>query len=217
MAKKDRGTSESKSRGQNRTERSEGLLSRLGLAGSNDPDAAEKPMKATDMLKKDHRKVEELFSEYEDQASRARKKEIVDQISRELDIHAQLEEKIFYQSIKSAKEEDPKKIVRESFEEHKIVKTLIAELAGMNPSDAQYDAKVTVLKESVQHHVKEEEGELFPAAEKEFSDEQLQRLGEEMADYKEELREREERSVRPRARRSSSRSGGRQRQRPAEA
>ena len=211
MAKKDRGTSESS----NRTERSEGLLSKLGLGGGEE---SEKPMKATDMLKKDHRKVEALFSEYEEQErSAARKKEIVDQISQELDIHAQLEEKVFYQSMKNAKDADPKKIVRESFEEHKIVKTLLAELSRMSSSDDQYDAKVTVLKESVQHHVKEEEGELFPAAEKEFSDEHLRRLGEEMTDLKEELQESFERPPRRRARKSSSRPSGRPRQRPAEA
>ena len=84
-------------------------------------------------------------------------------------------------------EKDPKKVVRESFEEHKIVKTLLAELAEMEPRDEQYDAKVTVLQESVEHHADEEERELFPAAEKLFDEEKLDELGRRMAAMKQEL------------------------------
>ena len=169
MAKKDRATKQTVEAGSR-----PGLLSKLGISFSG---SEGKGMKATDLLKQDHKRVKELFSEYENVESRsARRKEIVDEISRELEIHAQLEEKIFYQSFKGARDEEPKKIVRESFEEHKIVKTLLSELAAMTPSDEQYDAKVTVLKESVEHHVREEEGELFPAAEKKFSDEELERI-----------------------------------------
>ena len=210
MAKKERANTNSKSR-----EKSGGLLEKIGLTRGDEGERAEK---ATDLLKRDHRKVEALFGEYENlEGSRPRRKEIVDELSRELDIHAQIEEKIFYQSMKNARGEEPKKIVRESFEEHKIVKTLLAELSRMNPSEPQYDAKVTVLKESVQHHVKEEEGELFPAAEKNFSDEQLRNMGNEMLDFKEELQESYEVTPRPRKRGSASGSRGKQRQPPAEA
>jgi hemerythrin-like domain-containing protein len=146
-------------------------------------------MKATEMLREDHERVRALFQEYEAAGEEAydTKKRIVQQLSMELDIHAKIEEEIFYQAFRTAQEEEPKKVVRESFEEHKIVKTLLGELAEMRPRDAQYDAKVTVLKEGVEHHADEEERELFPAAEELFGDEGLERLGAEMEDRKEEL------------------------------
>ena len=143
----------------------------------------------TDMLREDHDKVRALFKEYEGAGERAsqQKKKLVAQITRELEVHAAIEEKIFYQAFREVQEKDPKKVVRESFEEHKIVKTLLAELAEMEPRDEQYDAKVTVLQESVEHHADEEERELFPAAEKLFDEEKLDELGRRMAAMKQEL------------------------------
>jgi hemerythrin superfamily protein len=143
-----------------------------------------------EMLKQGHEKVRSLFKQYEDsEGGVRRRKEIVDEISTELEIHAQIEEKIFYQAFREVSEKEPKKLVRESFEEHKIVKTLLAELAGMKPKDEQFDAKVTVLKEAVEHHAEEEEDDLFPAAKKLFDDRRLRELGAEMLDMKEELQE----------------------------
>jgi hemerythrin superfamily protein len=143
----------------------------------------------TDMLREDHDKVRALFKEYEDAGERPsqQKKKLVTQITRELEVHAAIEEKIFYQAFREVQEKDPKKVVRESFEEHKIVKTLLAELAEMQPRDEQYDAKVTVLQESVEHHADEEERELFPAAEKLFDEEKLDELARRMAAMKREL------------------------------
>ena len=143
----------------------------------------------TDMLREDHDKVRALFKEYESAGERAsqQKKKLVAQITRELEVHAAIEEKIFYQAFREVQEKDPKKVVRESFEEHKIVKTLLAELAGMEPRDEQYDAKVTVLQESVEHHADEEERELFPAAEKLFDEEKLDELARRMTAMKRQL------------------------------
>ena len=165
-----------------------GLLSKIGSVFSGS-DEESKGMKATDMLREDHERVRALFKRYEaaGEEGYAEKKEIVQQLSMELDIHAKIEEEIFYQAFRTASEEEPKKIVRESFEEHKIVKTLLGELAEMRPQDDQYDAKVTVLQEGVEHHADEEERELFPAAEDLFGAERLERLGAEMEDRKEEL------------------------------
>jgi hemerythrin superfamily protein len=95
-----------------------------------------------------------------------------------------------HRAFREVSEKEPKKLVRESFEEHKIVKTLLAELAGMKPKDEQFDAKVTVLKEAVEHHAEEEEDELFPAAKKLFPDRRLRELGAEMLDIKDDLQER---------------------------
>jgi hypothetical protein len=168
---------------------SKGVLERI-VEVFRSEDEGEQKISATKLLKKDHDTVRDLFKQYEDAGERAyqTKKQIVERISDELDIHAQIEEKIFYQAFRNVPEKEPKKLVRESFEEHLIVKRLIAELAEMGPQDAQFDAKVTVLKESVEHHAGEEERELFPDAQKLFSDERLEELGAEMQGMKQKLK-----------------------------
>jgi hemerythrin superfamily protein len=182
-----------------RTEKpSEGFVSKLiRVATGQDEERETETTDPIDMLTKDHDKVRALFKEFEDTGSNAKatRQRIVEQVSKELEIHAQIEEKIFYQAFRPVPEEkdsktDPKKIVRESFEEHKIVKTLIAELAGMTPDDPQFEAKVTVLKENVEHHADEEEDDLFPAAKKLFDDEKLADLGRRMAAMKADLQKR---------------------------
>ncbi|MEO8430578.1 MAG: hemerythrin domain-containing protein [Acidobacteriota bacterium] len=172
------------------TEQNESLIARvIRVATGHDPREEKNSTRATDMLRDDHRKVRQLFREFKDAGERehASRKKIVDQITRELDAHAQIEEKIFYQAFRDVSEEEPKKVVRESFEEHKIVKTLLAELAPMKASDEQFEAKVTVLKENVEHHAEEEEDELFPAAEKLFGDEKLEDLGQRMKALKDRI------------------------------
>jgi len=165
------------------------ILARVGelIAGDGEPQA-DRDEKATTMLKEDHDRVRDLFKRYDDLGERAHveKGRIAAEVSRELDVHAQLEEKIFYPACMKG-EKDAEKIVRESFEEHKIVKTLLAEIDRLSPSDEQFDAKMTVLKENVEHHAKEEEDDLFPEAEDLLGDDQLRRLGGEMKDLKEEI------------------------------
>jgi hemerythrin superfamily protein len=167
------------------------LLSRVIPVSTGDEEEADLgSADAVEMLEKDHEKVRALFKKYEAAPERSEeRKEIVAQISMELDIHAQVEETIFYPAFREAAEKEPLKIVRESFEEHKIVKTLLRELGPMRGQDPQFEAKVTVLKENVEHHVEEEEDDLFPAAQKLFGDERLAELGAEMMDLKEELME----------------------------
>jgi hemerythrin-like domain-containing protein len=200
--------------GESEGEKKEGLLAKIGSVFSSGSEEESRGMKATEMLREDHERVRSLFKEYEAAGEEAyeTKKRIVQQIAMELDVHAKLEEEIFYQAFRAAQEEQPKKVVRESFEEHKIVKTLLGELAGMRPQDAQYDAKVTVLMEGVEHHADEEERELFPAAEDIFGDEGLERLGAEMEDRKEELMRELEGAAPGRA--SKSRGGTSSRRRP---
>ena len=169
---------------------SPGILSRLGamIKGDEGPqkDDDEGPVKATDLLKKDHDKVRDLFKRY-DEANGAARAAIVAEVSRELTVHAAIEEEIFYPAMQKSRESDTLKMVRESFEEHKIVKTLIQELAETSPKDPQFDAKFTVLKENVEHHADEEERDLFPDAESQLGDERLLSLGSELQDRKEEL------------------------------
>lgn len=146
---------------------------------------------ATRLLREDHDRVRELFRQYPSNGEDGtkRKREIVGELVRELTIHARIEEEIFYPALLDRREKKPEKIVRESFEEHKIVETLLKEISRIGPADKQFDAKVTVLKESVEHHAKEEEDELFPEAERLFSSAELEQMGAQMEDRKEEILE----------------------------
>lgn len=120
--------------------------------------------KATALLKEDHQKVKKLFSEFEklDVARDSDRAELFDQIRKELTVHAQIEEEIFYPAVERAEDEEADDLVREAHEEHRIVKTLLEELAALSPADSQFDAKIKVLKENVLHHAEEEQDEIFP-------------------------------------------------------
>ena len=146
-------------------------------------------MNALELLKNDHAIVKKLFRQYESAGDRAlvTKKELFTQMKTELDAHAEIEETIFYPAVKHAHSEDAKDTVREGFEEHSIIKTLLKAIAAMEPSDEQYDSKVKVLIESVEHHAKEEEDEMFTQARKVLSAERLEKLGVEMEARKEAL------------------------------
>jgi len=139
-------------------------------------------MEATKLLKNDHDEVRAMFKEYEKTGDRAlaKKARLFEQIRDALTAHAKVEEEVFYPAVKAARSEEAKDDVREATEEHKIVKTLLAELDRMKPSDEQYDAKMKVLIESVEHHAEEEEKEMFKQARKHLSKERLESLGEEM-------------------------------------
>lgn len=117
--------------------------------------AAAKTQDAVAMLKADHRKVEELFEQFESARGGARKESLVKKICAELSVHATIEEEIFYPACKGEIEDED--LLQESYVEHDGAKMLIAELAEASASDDFYDAKVTVLKEMIEHHVEEEE------------------------------------------------------------
>ncbi|UAK25737.1 hemerythrin domain-containing protein [Sphingomonas nostoxanthinifaciens] len=140
---------------------------------------------AITLLKADHRKVEDLFSDYENAEGAAAKRKLAERICLELTVHTQIEEEIFYPACKGKVEDD---LLDESFVEHDGAKVLIAEIEGGKPSDAFYDAKVTVLAEQIKHHVHEEEAflkGLFSQAKR--SDIDLDALGDELAARKKEL------------------------------
>lgn len=115
------------------------------------------------MLKADHKKVKELFAEYEEATPR-KQQDIAQTTIQELEIHAELEEALIYPAIRKGTKDDT--LMNEATEEHHLVHVLIAELKELEPSDATFKAKFTVLGELVKHHVKEEEGEMFPEAQK---------------------------------------------------
>jgi hemerythrin superfamily protein len=119
------------------------------------------------MLMADHKKVKKLFSDFDklkEEGSDEDKAAIVDEICNELKIHTELEEEIFYPAVRKAI--DDSDLMDEALVEHAGAKDLIAQLEDASPEDELYDAKVTVLGEQIQHHVKEEEGDMFPKAKK---------------------------------------------------
>lgn len=141
---------------------------------------------ATHILAKDHRTVEELFAKYENASGRDRKAEIANQICDELKIHAIIEEEIFYPALEGKIDED---LLKEAYVEHDGAKLLVNEIAEGSPDEEFYDAKVTVLKEQIEHHVKEEEKQhdnMFQQAR--AADVDLEALGERMLARKEELK-----------------------------
>jgi hemerythrin superfamily protein len=142
-------------------------------------------MDAITLLRNDHRTVERLFKRFEKAGDRAHveKRQIVDRIIEELSIHAAVEEQVFY-PVARATVPDTDDITLESLEEHHIVKWVLSELEGMDPSEERFDAKVTVLIENVRHHVEEEEGEFFPKVRSELGRNSLAELGDAMAEAK---------------------------------
>ena len=135
------------------------------------------------LLKADHEAVSQLFAEFESTRSVANKKALVAEICTALSVHAQIEEEIFYPAFKAALKD--KRLVPEANVEHAGVKSLIAQLEGVEPDGEMYDAKVKVLSEYVKHHVKEEQAEMFVKAKASSLD--LVELGARMAARKQEL------------------------------
>ena len=140
---------------------------------------------AITLLKEDHRRVEELFSDFEKAKGDGRKKTVAEKICAELIVHTELEEKIFYPACEGKVEEAD---LKEAYVEHDSAKVLIAEIAEGGPDDDYYEAKVKVLKEEIEHHVKEEEAWLngiFSQAKRHGVD--MDALGVELAERQEQL------------------------------
>jgi hemerythrin superfamily protein len=117
---------------------------------------------AISILKTDHDTVKDLFEQFEKADAPASKRKITRQAVTELKVHAAIEEEIFYPAVRQ--QMDDKDLMNEADEEHHVAHVLIAELDGMDGTEDHYNAKFTVLAENVRHHIKEEEGEMFPKA-----------------------------------------------------
>jgi hemerythrin superfamily protein len=142
---------------------------------------------ALTLLKKDHSEVKTMFKELEELGERATssRQKLFRQIDQALTLHAQVEEKIFYPRFKQrAENSEEREEVLEAFEEHALVKRLIAELERMEPGDETYKPKLEVLKDLVEHHVKEEEGTMFKMAREIFDKDELNELGDEIEQAK---------------------------------
>jgi hypothetical protein len=142
-------------------------------------------MDATHLLAEDHRKVEDLFGQFEKAGGDGRKEKLARRICTELKIHSMIEEEIFYPALRGKIEDDS---LDEAYVEHDGAKMLINEIEAGGPDDDFYDAKVKVLQEQIEHHVKEEEkqqGNIFQQAR--AADVDLEALGRQMAARKAEL------------------------------
>ncbi len=143
---------------------------------------------AFSLLKTDHDAVKKMFKEYEglgDHANKA-KLELSTRIFDELAVHEQIEEEIFYPAIRESATKGGVELVLEAYEEHHVADMIIEELKALSPEDEQYDAKMTVLQENIEHHIGEEEEELFPEARRALG-EVAEEIGEQMAQRKQEL------------------------------
>ena len=144
-------------------------------------------MDAIQLLKADHDKVKKLLNEGDATTERAEKTrtELLATIKQELTVHEEIEETIFYPALK----EHPKakEIVLEAYEEHNVVDTVLGELEATDVTDERWAAKFTVMKENIEHHIEEEEGEMFKQARSVFEAEELRDLGERMAARKAQL------------------------------
>jgi len=142
------------------------------------------------LLKADHKKVKALFKEADELGERAfaARAKIYAQIERELKLHTKVEETIFYPAVKqkSRAGSDERDAVLEAYEEHAAAKGVMQSLAQTDPKDETYKAKITVLSELIDHHVKEEEGHFFPEARKLLGADRVAELGDEIATAKEE-------------------------------
>jgi hemerythrin superfamily protein len=162
-------------------------------AKKSSANAAKRQKDACDLLDADHKAVKALFKEYEHLSegksqSTDKKRRLADQICKELTVHATIEEEIFYPAVRKAiKDTD---LMNEAEVEHASAKELIAQIKAMDASDEMFDAKVTVLGEYIDHHVKEERGEMFPKARNAKLD--LAKLAEELQFRKEALMAQEE-------------------------
>jgi hemerythrin superfamily protein len=138
---------------------------------------------ATQMIRQDHKKVEGLFKKFEQTKGAQAKRRLAENAMAELEVHAALEEEIFYPAVK--REVDDGSLVQEALEEHQTVKQLISELRGMEEADDEFESQFSELVENVQHHVEEEENEMLPKVEESELD--LNSLGQQMSQRKQEM------------------------------
>ncbi len=134
-------------------------------------------MNAIDLLKAQHQEVKALFDQIEQTDADDEKQMIFEELADSLTAHTTIEEKLFYPA---AYAKQTKELLQEAVEEHLAIKRVIADLLGMKPDHENFEAKIKVLHEQVEHHVEEEEGELFEKVREELGDKKLEKLGAQM-------------------------------------
>lgn len=145
-------------------------------------------MDAITLLKQDHDEVKRLLKQATEMGDgqREQKRKLVERIIREMLVHERIEEDIFYPAYKKAAGEKGKELIAEAKEEHHVVDNIMDELEGVDLDAQEFDAKLKVMKENVEHHIKEEEDEMFPKA-RELLKDQLEQLGTDMSELKQNL------------------------------
>jgi hemerythrin-like domain-containing protein len=138
------------------------------------------PHDAVKLLEKDHRRFEQLMEEGEETTVRARKrrKDVLSTLAAEIVAHERKEEKVLYPALK--RHSQARDIVLEGYQEHHVADVLIGELNNMDPADERWGAKFKVLKESLEHHIEEEEGHMFRTARSVLGRDRLEELGRRM-------------------------------------
>jgi hypothetical protein len=136
------------------------------------------------LLKEDHDRVRKLLDEGEATTERAEKgrTELFTKLKAELEIHERIEEEVFYPALKAHPK--ARELALEGYEEHHVVDQILSELEQTDPTDEQWTAKFKVAKENLEHHIEEEEGDMFKAARSAFSKEELEELGARMQELK---------------------------------
>jgi hemerythrin superfamily protein len=142
----------------------------------------ERSMNALEVLKQDHQKVKGLFQEVKQATDQAKRKELFNEIDTELEIHAHIEETVFYPAIEE--HEEFKDMVAEALEEHQEAKTLLDELEELGADNHDFGSKLQLLMEAVEHHVAEEEGEMFPKIRELLEEDGLEQLGQDLESAK---------------------------------
>jgi iron-sulfur cluster repair protein YtfE (RIC family) len=141
-------------------------------------------MDAIELLKQQHQEVKDLFEQIEEADEPEEKAELLQDLADNFAAHGTIEERIFYPA---AYAESTRELLEEAVEEHLSAKRVLADLLAMKPGDENFDAKVKVLKEQVEHHVEEEEGELFPKVRTQFDADYLESMGDKMEELFDQL------------------------------
>ena len=143
-------------------------------------------MNATTLLKRQHKEVRTLFKQIEKAEGSRERRQLLDQVATALEAHTTIEEEIFYPAMREVESKKAEEMVNEAYEEHHVVKLVLRELPQVDPEDERFEAKMTVLSELVEHHVEEEEGEMFKLAKK-LGDDELEELGTRMEERFEQI------------------------------
>jgi hemerythrin-like domain-containing protein len=143
-------------------------------------------MNAIELLKDDHEKVKKLLADGEKtgESKPDKRRSIFEELKREMMVHEQIEEEIFYKELRAHPK--AKDLVLEGIEEHNVVDTIMGQLEATEPTDEFWGAKFKVMRESIEHHIEDEEGEMFPTAKKVFDATELDDLGTRMQKMKKE-------------------------------
>jgi hemerythrin-like domain-containing protein len=137
-------------------------------------------MKATMLLKRQHREVEKLFATALKSENEKTRRKAMEDIVHALEHHTEIEEAVFYPAVWELGTKKAEEMIAEAYEEHHVVKLVLAELPGLDPNADNFHAKMTVLKELIEHHVEEEEQEMFPMAERRLGEERSAELADQM-------------------------------------